>query len=143
MFNQIQHQMNRIEMVPEDGFDQSVAQAQSLIMSYFSSFLEMPESVIQFFMRDAVLVWDGTQLQGIEEIREFLSQLKDDKVEFQISGYDAQNCPDHSSGNISMIVVIGTYARNSHVCDFHSTFYLRYNHQERKAVIQYQTFQSF
>lgn len=130
-------------MSPEEGFDQSVAQAQSLIMNYFSSFLDMPESVIRFFTRDAVLVWDTAHLRGIEEIREFLSSLRGERIEFQVSGYDAQNCPDHSSGHVSVVVVVGTYVRGSRVSDFHSSFYLRYNHQERKAVIHHQTFQSF
>ena len=133
---------NPFQIPPEDNVDQSIAQAQSLIMNYFSRLTQMPESTLSFYSRDATLTWNLKDYRGIEEIRAFLETLKTQKLEFQIGGYDSQNCPDHSTDNISMILIIGTFVCDSTISDFHSTFFLRYNHQERKAVIQYQTFQA-
>lgn len=117
----------------------SLGIGQTILLQYFPLFMQRHEEALKFYGGNAVLCWDGENHSGIEEIKEFFNQLPE--ISFQISGFEVQTVPNSSLW--TMLVVFGTYeAPGNIIRDFHSTFYIESDQNEKKAIIQYQTLQT-
>ena len=117
----------------------SVGIGQTIIIRYFPLFMKSHEEVLDFYGSSSVLCWDGENHNGLEEIKEFFNDLP--AISFQISGFEVQTVPNSSLW--TMLVVFGSCeAPGNIIRDFHSTFYIECDQNEKKAIIQYQTFQT-
>ncbi|KAK8875883.1 NTF2- export protein 2 [Tritrichomonas musculus] len=118
---------------------ESLGIGQTIVLNYFPLFMKSPNEVLQFYGNNSVLTWNGTNLNGIDEIRNFFGQLQN--ISFQVSGFEVQTVPNTSLW--TMLVVFGTSeAPGNIIRDFHSTFYIQSDPNVKKGIIRYHTFQN-
>lgn len=118
---------------------ESLGIGQTIVLNYFPLFMKSPNEVLQFYGNNSVLTWNGTNLNGIDEIRNFFGQLQN--ISFQVSGFEVQTVPNTSLW--TMLVVFGTSeAPGNIIRDFHSTFYIQSDLNVKKGIIRYHTFQN-
>lgn len=119
--------------------EDSVGIGQTILLQYFPHFMESHNEVLHFYGSNSVLCWNGENYNGIEEIREFFNQLPE--ISFQVSGFEVQTVPNTSLW--TMLIVFGTSeAPGNIIRDFHSTFYIESDPNEKRAIIRYHTFQT-
>ena len=120
--------------------DISVAVAQKIVKDYFQTLMGNRASAILFYAPDAVLVWDGNEYQGHEEIQEFFNNMEASTT-FQIAGFDVQSVPN--TDVLTMVIIWGSYNEaRSKMATFYSTMSIEANAEEAKALIKYHNFSS-
>ena len=119
----------------------AVGIGERLLRDYFQLFRDTRAELLQFYAPGAILMWNGTQCRGVEEIRGHIETLP--QLSFQPTSYTVSPINKETADTlIVMVVITGTMAGAGRVADFHSTFYAEWNEHQNSCLIRYQTFDS-
>jgi hypothetical protein len=112
----------------------SLAIGQTIILDYFDRLSKQPDTAIDFYGETSSLVWDGSEFNGVSEIRE---ALKDKQMHYQIGSATVQTVPNTTLW--TLLIVTGTYDDGPR---FHASFYLEGEIETHRAVIRHQNFET-
>lgn len=119
----------------------AVGIGQRLLRDYFQLFRDTRAELLRFYAPEAILAWNGEQFRGVEEIRGHIETLP--QLSFQPTSYTVSPITKETADTlVVMVVITGTMAGAGRVTDYHSTFYVEWNEQQKSCLIRYQTFDS-